>query len=353
MKNKDLNNISDFLLGKWINKDLSEEEMKDISQWANSSDENSKYFKDIENIKNDLDELELMSSIDSKLGIAKVKSRIKPSYKKVSLVSKFLFYGQKVAAIIVIPLLIFSIYQLSTQVNLGDNDKLVWQEIYTPIGLRSSYELPDGTKVWLNGNTYLRYPSRFLQKERQVELTGEAFFEVHSDKKHPFVVNTGKFSVQAVGTKFNVRALCKDSIIETALVEGNVNLLKNTPSGTKKLYALKPNHLAKYDEKTQKLKVYQTNLDKYLAWKENQIMFNDDPITEVLKRLGQWYNVDFEISEDIVSRNYAYTGLFTDEGLPQILEYIELTTPVKFKYTPLKRKEDSSYIKRKIIVTLK
>ena len=347
---KDLNNIDDYLLGKWINQDLNSEEDEKVKQWAESSTENAKFYKDIERIKGDIDELQLMSSINSTRGILNVKEKIK-GLRGRSL-SNFISWGQKIAAIIVIPLLVYTLYNVSSQYFFS-NDKLVWQEVYTPVGLRSKYKLPDGTMVWLNGNTRLKYPLKFSKKERLVKLEGEAYFDVTSDKTHPFVVNTGVFSVQAVGTEFNVRALKGDDMVETALVEGKVNLLKETSKGVRKITSLKPNQIALYDDKNNDLKIRSTNLDKYVAWMESKILFRGDPLPDVLKRLGQWYHVDFEITDIIKSRNYIYTGSFEDEGLHQILECIELTTPVKFTFSPIKQNQDSTYVKRRIKVSTK
>jgi len=343
---KQTNHIDDYLLARWLSGDATEEERRKVEEWAALSDENREALNDSDKLIESLRQLTIMEGIDSTKAIRKVKRRIGSTEKPFR---KLFVYWQRVAAILILPLLIYSLYQ---SFDLGKPDELIWNEISTPVGLRSAFDLPDGTKVWLNGNTRLKYPLQFKGGERLVELEGEAYFEVVSNKQKPFVVDAGEMLVQAVGTSFNVLAYPDDLNLETALVEGKVNLFKETARGREKISFLEPGHLAVYNLSTLKLQRYKGNLDKYVAWKEGKILFQNDPLEEVVRKLGQWYNVDFQIAKD-VKREYAYTGTFQGEGLHLILEYIELTTPVKFIFSEPKQNNDTTYMKRVVTVQMK
>ena len=344
------NHIDDYLLARWLSGDATEEEARKVEEWAALSDENREALNDSDKLIESLRQLTIMEGIDSSSAIRKVKQRIDKKEKKKT--SNLFIFWQRVAAILVLPLLVYSLLQYFDVNIIKQDDQIVWNEISTPVGLRSAFNLPDGTKVWLNGNTRLKYPLQFKRGERLVELEGEAYFEVVSNKQKPFVVDAGEMLVQAVGTSFNVLAYPDDISLETALVEGKVNLFKETARGRAKVSFLEPGQLAVYNLSTQKLQRYKGNLDKYVAWKEGKILFQNDPLEEVVRKLGQWYNVDFQIAKD-VKREYAYTGAFQGEGLHQILEYIELTTPVKFIFSEPKQSNDTTYMKRVITARMK
>lgn len=342
-----MNSIDNYLLTRWISGDVSDKEREQVEMWRDLSSDNDDLLKDTQKIIDGVKELKLMESINSKDAINKVKQRI--SGRKKFGKQIFVFW-QKIAAIIVLPLLIYSLYQVTEDYFIGSSSKISWIEISTPVGLRSEFILPDGTKVWLNGNTHLKYPQKFNGHERLVELKGEAFFEVFKNKKMPFLVDAGDLLVQAVGTSFNVSAYSDK--IETALVEGRVNILNDTNKGRRNVVSMQPGELAVYSTLSRALKVGAKNLDKYLAWRDGKILFRNDTLEEVMRKLGQWYNVDFHINPNVV-HGYAYTGSFKGEGLHQILEYIELTTPVKFIFSEPKQNQDTTYIKRSITVVMK
>jgi ferric-dicitrate binding protein FerR (iron transport regulator) len=290
-----------------------------------------------------------MESIDSRKALKKVKGRIRNQLKPAR---RFLFYWQKIAAVLILPLLVYIFLQMAGANLFSSAKELTWYTITTPVGLRGLFELPDGTQVYLNSNTFLRYPSEFKGNERLVQLEGEAFFEVESDKKHPFIVDAGDMQVQAVGTAFNVLAYPGDSVIETALIEGRVDLLKVKDSKRILMSRLTAGQMAVYKPRKDYLQRYAGDLSKFVAWKDGKILFDNDPLNEVVRRLEHWYNVDFCFSEN-VPQDYAYTGAFKGESLDQILEYIELTTPVEFTISSPKQEDDTTYVKRKIVVSMK
>lgn len=339
--------IEDYLLAKWFSGNTSKEELRSIEEWRGESEENENFLRDSERVKSNLQQLSIMEGCDSETAIQKVKTRIR---KNESSKLRFTYYWQRIASIIVIPLLLYSIYQYTDLDLFNWNSQLSWNEVSTPSGVRHSVTMPDGSIILLNGNTSLRYPSDFDGNERIVELKGEAFFQVRGNKKKPFIVEAGKLAVQVVGTSFNVFSRPEDTSLETTLVEGRVNLLN--VKTRKKITAMKPGQMAVYDSLTNQLVLSNVDMEKQLAWREGKFIFRNDPLKEVLRKLGYHFNMSFEIDKDVRS-HYAYTGTFQYENLDQILEYIELTTPIKFvEYEPIKN-QDGSYVRQNIKVKMK
>ena len=131
----------------------------------------------------------------------------------------FLHYWQQVAAILLLPLLILSAYLYFKP---ASQIAETYQELFTPYGTWSVVNLPDGSKVWLNAGSSLKYPTQFNDKQRVVSMQGEAYFEVESDKEHPFIVKTKQLTVEATGTAFNVNAYAPDHVAAVTLVKGKV-----------------------------------------------------------------------------------------------------------------------------------
>lgn len=348
MMNRQLNSIDDYLLARWISGDISGHELEQVKDWAALSPDNKKLLRETQSVADNIEHLKIMESINSATALKRVKKRIGHH----DTVGRTIFaFWKKIAAIIVLPLLLYNLYQIGEGFML-DSTKISWNKISTPVGLRSDFVLPDGTKVSLNGNTSLKYPSKFLGDERLVELEGEAFFKVSTNKKKPFVINVRELRVQAVGTSFNVSAYPDDVEIKTVLIEGIVNLMYSTKKGDEKTVLLSPGQLATYNNSTQDIHLSEGDISKHLAWLDGGIYFRNDSLEEVLRKLGRWYNVDFHISES-VHKGYFFTGSFKNESLHQILEYVELTTPVKFKFSNPKKINDSIFAKRYVEVVMR
>ena len=253
------------------------------------------------------------------------------------------------AAIFVIPLLMTSLIfgYMAFNKNRGDT---IYAEIVSAPGVVSQLELPDKSKVWLNSNSRLRYPTEFKDGAREVYLEGEGYFEVRSDKKNPFYVTTESgFKVMAYGTRFNVNTF--DNFTETSLAEGNVILLDHD----KILKDMLPGEEILYDNLTGKLEVNEVNMPERLAWKDGKIIFRNVPLNKVFDRLGRRYNVEMIIhDEQSVSTNYSSRRVtFTNETIQQIMSYLELAAPIEWKIGPQVQNSDSSLAKQRVDVWFK
>jgi ferric-dicitrate binding protein FerR (iron transport regulator) len=225
-------------------------------------------------------------------------------------------------------------------------------EVIAPVGSRTVVQLSDGSTVHLNYGSKLKYPQNFIGETRVVNLIGEGYFEVAHNPDKPFIVNTTRLNVKALGTVFNVLAYPDEGNIETTLVEGKV-VLEQSENGfkTKSIGAMEPGQHVNYNLNTGVVSSTKGSVEKYIAWKNGKMVFEDTPITRIAERLSRMFNVDIEVADDI--KDYIYTVTFVDEPLFQILDLMTIATPVSYKALPRKKLPDGTFTKQKIIIERK
>lgn len=235
----------------------------------------------------------------------------------------------------------------------GKNDLC---EVIVPYGGKSSMILPDGSKIWLNAGSTLKYNRDFNTKSREVFIEGEAFFDVEKGR-HPFIVHTSHFDIQVLGTTFNVKSYPEEEDIVTTLVEGNITI-KNKQN--KDILSLKPNQKLIYHKENSSLRTEsgftsgtkevlapQTletagisrktiavetvlNTEENTSWKDGKLLINNEPLAELVKKLERKYDITFRFESDKLM-NYTYSGTLRDFPLEQVLEALELTSPIKYR----------------------
>jgi ferric-dicitrate binding protein FerR (iron transport regulator) len=190
---------------------------------------------------------------------------------------------------------------------------------------KTSY-LPDGSHVWLNSNSSVSYKENFLTAKRKVELHGEAFFEVTANKEKPFEVECGPIEIIVTGTRFNVTAYPSENRIITTLTEGKI--LLNTKE--QKPVALLPGQQAIF-EKKEKLLTIKINVpaERITSWKDNKLVFRNEPLQSVFESLGHWYGVTFDVADSSLLAMH-YTVTVTDEPLDEILSLLSHTIDIKY-----------------------
>lgn len=203
----------------------------------------------------------------------------------------------------------------------------VHHTIKTAVAHTYQLELADGTKVWLNAASSLRYPVVFDRNERKVFLTGEAYFDVAKDPGRPFTVITEKSQVRVLGTEFNIRAYPDEVQDRTSLFSGSVNVHgKNGGSGS----TLKPGYEAVVAE-TQNIAVQRTSMQKVLAWKHNLFIFENEPLADLMEELSKWYGLHVHF-EDTFAKTYRFTGrLKRYPDVNTLLNLISETSKVTFR----------------------
>lgn len=218
------------------------------------------------------------------------------------------------------------VYTVKNSATLKNAGKTEFNTIETPPGGQYQIDLPDGTKVWLNAASSLKFPTHFAGTQRRVELTGEGYFEVSKDKKKPFTVVTAQQQVQVLGTHFNINAYKDENATRTTLLEGSVKVLTGTQNQAPKL--LSPGQQSTVAKNT--FKVDHVDTDNVIAWKNGYFTFNGEDLEVSMRKLSRWYNVEvvYEGNFD----NISFGGSISrSRSLTEVLKILELTRKMKFK----------------------
>ncbi|MDP3441331.1 MAG: FecR family protein [Ignavibacteria bacterium] len=251
-------------------------------------------------------------------------------------VVNFSHYYQRIAAVLFIPL-IFGISLYFFYTSAGD------ENFYTaeaPLGQKAKVELPDGSTVWLNSGSNIRYSSNFNKKNRSIELNGEAFFEVKKNTGKPFFVLTPFLDVKVTGTRFNVNAYDDEPFIETSLLDGKVNVILK---GASKPFQLSPGNVIVYSKLSHAISTSKLDEDVATGWKDNRLIFINDDFYKLTRKIEKWYNVDVVYNPEQFKYNKLTVKLLEGEQLNRLLEIIE--TAVGAKCTV---KENKIYIVKTI-----
>lgn len=179
-------------------------------------------------------------------------------------------------------------------------EKVVMNMLATPRGGQYQIVLPDGTKVWLNSASSLRYPTAFAGNERKVELSGEAYFEVSKDPNKPFYVKTATQTVTVLGTHFNINSYADEVATKTTLLEGSVRVTGNSNGVSAKL---KPGEQAVNTVNAIEIKE-NADIDEAVAWKNGKFLFRNTDLHTIMRQLSRWYDVDVEYQGNVVQKHY-------------------------------------------------
>ena len=198
--------------------------------------------------------------------------------------------------------------------------------IVVPYGKRSNITLADGSKVWLNSGTQLDFPTTFTGSTREINVNGEIYIEVEENKDIPFIVNTNNMSIKVYGTSFNVTAYEEDDINRVVLVNGSVGL---SVLGQKNEVILKPSEKA--DLIATDIIKETVNTSEYISWINDVLEFNETPISEILKRVGRYYNVQFENMPEISLNKQTCSGkLFLSNNLDSVMTAISSISSTEY-----------------------
>lgn len=257
--------------------------------------------------------------------------------------NKWYWIAASVAAIITICLFVFlPAAKVNKPVSLAENT------VSTKAGSKSKIQLPDGTQVWLNGDSKIEYNENFNGKFREVKLTGEAFFDVVKNKEKPFIIHTSEMDVRVLGTAFNVRSYPGESTTETALIRGSVEIfLRKNPY---KKYLLKPNDKLVLlnnitpaadstnpdDIEKQTVRMKKVRLDKAgtdvveTMWVKNKLAFDNEQLEKILSETERWYNVKIELKNE-KAKLFRFSGVFENKPLTDVMEALCLAAHLHYQ----------------------
>lgn len=371
------------LIAKEVNYELTLEERQELDNWLNESKENLDLYYSIRNRGNFLDWDQQLHQVNIEEGWKRFDTAIKPN-RKVKVLKAVLRY----AAVILVPMFLsaigYYVYNDITslpeqqvqiahkkeanpkaqliladgrKVNLEqeksialkeidgtliakeggslkyqnttkENSKILYNTIEIPSGADYQLCLVDGTKVFLNSKSSLKFPTRFTGKTREVELTGEAYFEVVTNKEQPFIVNASGNKIKVLGTCFNVKAYDDEAEVVTTLVEGSV---KVDVSKIGKSTLLKPGQQAVVDNRSRNLLVQEVDVELYTSWRKGVFLFKSKRLEDIMNELTRWYDLKvFYMNPDV--KDYRFGGHFNKgEEIEAIMEMFELTRKVNIE----------------------
>lgn len=339
--------ITKFLLG-----DINRQEMQVLQEWLSQSSSNRKYLTEIKRIYHALEILKNPDNINPEVAWEAIKNRLsaKTNFsKKQALREKsarrITIYKKLVVAAFF--LLTISLSFTGAYLYFLNKNKTVtaYNEISVPKGSKGSITLSDGSKIWLNSSTNLKYPEKFEPEFREVYLEGEAYFKIAENKNKPFYVRTSDLDIKVLGTSFNVKSYANEGTIETTLESGSLSISKKLEGKKTNQLVLKPNQRLTFVKSEgrilgdeiksirQENKMYLSeNIDTklYTSWKDNRLVFVDESFESLAVKMERWYNVRIIIKGDKL-KQFRFTGTFEKENIEQALKALQITT--RFKYS--------------------
>ncbi len=313
--------INETILFRFLDQETSKEENEVILKWVSESEDNCTEFQRIHqvyhlsklhNLKAEVDVDDAWNRLSSIL--PKIKTKKKPIY-------PYILWKVAASVLLVIAGGIGSLWMNSY---FSKRQQSAVVELKASKGEKSQAILADGSHVWLNSQTILKYDAL---NPREITLDGEAYFEIEKDCKHPFeVITTSGMKVIVTGTKFNLRSFSGEPFVETTLDEGEIHI---EGANNKQLALLKPGQQAQYNVEKNNASVKNVSGELYSLWKNNELRVADISFTELVPRIERWYGVTISL-DSIHKNNDRFTMTIKTESLRELLNMMQLTS--KFNY---------------------
>nr|MBD3620629.1 DUF4974 domain-containing protein [Sunxiuqinia sp.] len=313
-------NIPWHIITKYLRKGTSPEELAELNNWLEKDETNQNVLTEIQNVYAVTSSVPQPLKPNKEIAWRKIEQQITSGTPVKKLFEKFKY----VAAAVVILLVGLSAVLLF---NAGNRTNLQqYTEIVTPMGQKSMVILPDSSYVWLNSGSSLKYKGDFNVKKREVILKGEAFFEVKKDQSKIFSVKAGILDVKVYGTSFNIKNYEDDRLQEITVMEGIVGVSDKS----KELRRLTRGQQALLDKETNRITYTENNPYLVSAWKNNELIFDNTPLEEVVKYLERWYGVDITIDSEMKGK-HNYTFKVKTESFREMLEMMKVMTPLTYE----------------------
>ncbi|EGK01292.1 FecR family protein [Dysgonomonas gadei] len=310
----------------YIRQELSEQERHKVDMWINSSAENRKLFEQLLNEwENIYDSPEQSVRADKDKIWSGISSHIRTSLPVKSYTRKILIKVAGIAAMLAIIVGVAATVFVKSTIDSAFLSQSV-TTIETRQGQKMQMTLPDGTKVWLNSGSKLTYAGDFNRSERIVNLEGEAFFNVTKNQSKKFKVRTSGVDIEVKGTSFDVSAYNDDREISVSLLEGKVVITDKTG---KYMTDLNPDELAIISRQNLKYTLFKDDANTYRSWTEDQLIFYNEDIYEVAKKLERWYGINIKLVNPNEKQKYTFS--VKTESLRELLELFNKLTPIDYK----------------------
>ncbi|MFA5849240.1 MAG: FecR domain-containing protein [Bacteroidales bacterium] len=347
------------LLIKHIVGEATERERKEVTEWISSSKMNESYYINLMNlvVSQDMskDSLHIFSKEEIRDRLLDVKEKIRGKNKEefrgnISQQSpkmktgKYYFAVAVAAATLLLLSVLLNLYQFNSDakeemvttssLTIGPKTDVI-NTFYTERGVKGKIVLEDSTVVWLNSDSKIIFPEHFSSDSRQIRFEGEGFFEVAKNSERPMVVTTAKgMMIKVLGTKFHIKSYNNDDSEQATLFTGKIQLAKevkgNGGAMVQQTIEMVPNETVIFNRNGVELISHNADTTKKVAWKRGELVFDETPMSEVVKMLERWHGAKIVVSDNAVLR-HKFTGSFNAESLVQVLELIKFTSPVDYK----------------------
>ncbi|MEG2573710.1 MAG: FecR domain-containing protein [Bacteroides sp.] len=309
----------------YLNEELSNEEASQVEAWYEASAENRTILEQLYYAKFLGERAAVMNSIDVEKSLVQLKAAIKQREK---IAHKQHSIGWKRYAVPLAAFLtgiIFTVGFSFLVLNKSSN-----YIVATTAGQRAQFVLPDGSKVWLNSSTQLAYKTSLWSRLRQVDLSGEAYFEVEHNEHAPFVVNSKDIKTQVLGTKFNVRARPAEDKVVTTLLKGSVRV--DLPEKDNDSFILQPGQILNVNTKTLKSTLTSSpSARNVLLWINGKLTFEETNFLQITQCLEQHFDVQFHFDSEKLKKETFTCEFLTDDDITSILSALSMTKGFQYK----------------------
>lgn len=317
----------DNYIQSFLNGSLDAEGQVALQQWIKESPENKRYFQQTVAIWKAAGVLANVDGFDTEKAIGKFRKEAK-SVGGIDLYK----YALRISVVAIIALVcgISSLFFMWRSEKIALEAVLEYKEyvVEVPAGAKSKMTFPDGSVVWLNAGSKMKYDSNFAKESRCVELSGEGYFEVSKNKELPFVINTEKLAVKVLGTKFNLKSYEEDSEVKVTLKEGAVAVSDFSIDSIP--VVLSPNQRFTYKKADQTIQIDSLDASHIENWRNGTIVFDKVSLNEIVKELRRLYNIPIQIEDNNLKQIVYYSDFQENVSVEKVLEI--LSSGNKFKY---------------------
>ncbi|TLX76400.1 DUF4974 domain-containing protein [Labilibacter sediminis] len=321
-----------ILIDKYLSGNLTTSEVEELTAWLKEDKAHQQLLSDAK--RNWMPEFGADESLEEATRELKYKLNLTESLNnsfssETKSVKKLFINAMKIAAIFIAGILVTQVLQ---QIDFSGSSEALYCSVNADRGQKSRLTLPDGTEVWLNSETRVKFSNKDFLKNRYVELNGEAYFSVKHNKKSPFVVKTKSYDIEVLGTEFNVMAYEDVGRTETILVKGKVKIKKG-----EKEVNLNPGQKATFE--ANRLRVSKTDIDNASSWKSNELRYEGVSFQELVFSLERWFDVEIQVGDPRLY-DVVYSGVFKNgETFEEVMEALKFTTNINYQTKGLKRYE--------------
>ncbi len=309
-----------------ISGEINEVDENAFQEWLTSDSENKKVFDRLLQMW----QFNPKQIYDNSTIFRKYMHR-KNQFGKRKTVTPFVYYALRISAVLFF--LVASTFIINS-ILISKRNEVVYQEISVPKGSRSAFNLPDGTKVWLSNNSTIKYPSKFTGSTRELEIEGEAYFEVTHKKRIPFIVNIGNNRIRVLATRFSVTAYPDDNKVRADLVEGKIQFDISNGKGGFHSYMVKPSHSLVLDKTSGKLYESKVPDGFYDYWHKGIYEFRNETLEDLAIKIDRIYNTQI-VFEDKRLKLKRFSGTISiDDNIFTFIEAVKSTSidPITYRY---------------------